>query len=181
MKKQSVSCSFCGKTPANVAKIITGPGVNICDECVDLCRGILEGERAKESAKVDGPTMDGTLFVRWADGTTEEMRGMDLYLNSWGPVRRFSRFTRTQFGDEPARVVVNSRVEDLMIAVSYWASVAFRAKEDSKPEPVSETDRLEPDDGTPHDCNTCRHENGGDPCMGCYSEESDERPHWEGK
>lgn len=30
-------CSFCGKTAAEVALLIRGPGVNICNECVDLC------------------------------------------------------------------------------------------------------------------------------------------------
>lgn len=37
-------CSFCGKKMEQVARLITGPGVSICDECVDLCRKILEAE-----------------------------------------------------------------------------------------------------------------------------------------
>lgn len=39
-----LKCSFCGKSNADVAKIIAGPGVYICNECVDLCVEIIEGE-----------------------------------------------------------------------------------------------------------------------------------------
>ena len=41
-KNQSVKCSFCGKPQESVKKIIAGPGVYICDECVDICKGIVE-------------------------------------------------------------------------------------------------------------------------------------------
>ena len=38
---KSVKCSFCGKTQDNVRKIIAGPGVYICNECVGLCNEII--------------------------------------------------------------------------------------------------------------------------------------------
>ena len=41
---KSVRCSFCGKAQENVRKIIAGPGVYICDECVDLCVSIIDAE-----------------------------------------------------------------------------------------------------------------------------------------
>ena len=41
---KSVRCSFCGKAQENVRKIVAGPGVYICDECVDLCNNIIETE-----------------------------------------------------------------------------------------------------------------------------------------
>ena len=41
---KSVRCSFCGKAQENVRKIVAGPGVYICDECVDLCNSIIESE-----------------------------------------------------------------------------------------------------------------------------------------
>lgn len=37
-------CSFCGKSHAEVKKLIAGPGVYICDGCINVCRGILEKE-----------------------------------------------------------------------------------------------------------------------------------------
>lgn len=39
---RSMRCSFCGKTQSEVARMIAGPGVFICNECVELCLGILD-------------------------------------------------------------------------------------------------------------------------------------------
>ena len=41
---KSVKCSFCGKPQESVKKIVAGPGVYICDECIDLCNSIIESE-----------------------------------------------------------------------------------------------------------------------------------------
>ena len=41
---RSVKCSFCGKSQETVKKIVAGPGVYICDECVDLCTSIIAAE-----------------------------------------------------------------------------------------------------------------------------------------
>ena len=45
---KSVTCSFCGKSQENVKKIIAGPGVYICNECVGLCNDIIENEIYEE-------------------------------------------------------------------------------------------------------------------------------------
>ena len=37
----TIKCSFCGKSASAVDKLITGPSVYICNECVDLCRDII--------------------------------------------------------------------------------------------------------------------------------------------
>ncbi len=39
---RNVKCSFCGKTQENVKKIVAGPGVYICDECIGICKSIIE-------------------------------------------------------------------------------------------------------------------------------------------
>ena len=39
-----LKCSFCGKSQEQVRKLIAGPGVYICDECIDLCNEILDEE-----------------------------------------------------------------------------------------------------------------------------------------
>ena len=39
--KKAIRCSFCGKSEEQVYRMIQGPGVRICDECVQLCMGIL--------------------------------------------------------------------------------------------------------------------------------------------
>jgi ATP-dependent Clp protease ATP-binding subunit ClpX len=43
-QSRNVRCSFCGLPEESVKKIIAGPGVYICDECVSLCNGIIENE-----------------------------------------------------------------------------------------------------------------------------------------
>ena len=44
--QQTVRCSFCAKEETAVSKIIAGPGIYICDECVQLCNNILAEDRA---------------------------------------------------------------------------------------------------------------------------------------
>ena len=54
----SLMCSFCGKSQEEVRKLVQGPGVYICDECVDLCNEILtEGSAAKSGSH----SSDGVL------------------------------------------------------------------------------------------------------------------------
>src|SRR3954465_10797982 len=44
-------CSFCGKSHAEVRKLIAGPGVYICDSCINVCKGILDKELNEESRR----------------------------------------------------------------------------------------------------------------------------------
>jgi ClpX C4-type zinc finger len=44
-----VNCSFCAKPSSAVAKVIAGPGVYICNECIQLCNDILEEEQQASS------------------------------------------------------------------------------------------------------------------------------------
>ena len=49
-----LKCSFCGKSQKQVKKLIAGPGVYICDECIDLCNEIIEEELAdNDDVKLD--------------------------------------------------------------------------------------------------------------------------------
>ena len=43
-KPDKLHCSFCGKAQDEVKKLIAGPSVYICNECVDLCNDIIEEE-----------------------------------------------------------------------------------------------------------------------------------------
>ena len=49
-----LKCSFCGKSQKQVKKLIAGPGVYICDECIDLCNEIIEEEFAETPELVGG-------------------------------------------------------------------------------------------------------------------------------
>ena len=46
-----LKCSFCGKTQKQVKKLIAGPGVYICDECIDLCNEIIEDELTEATSE----------------------------------------------------------------------------------------------------------------------------------
>ncbi|NLZ82439.1 MAG: ATP-dependent Clp protease ATP-binding subunit ClpX, partial [Clostridiales bacterium] len=43
-ERKQVRCSFCNKTQDQVRKLIAGPGVYICDECIEICSEIIEEE-----------------------------------------------------------------------------------------------------------------------------------------
>ncbi|GAA0483646.1 ATP-dependent protease ATP-binding subunit ClpX [Salinibacillus aidingensis] len=47
-EKGRLKCSFCGKTQEQVRKLVAGPGVYICDECIELCTEIVEEELGNE-------------------------------------------------------------------------------------------------------------------------------------
>src|SRR5690242_17370113 len=46
---EQLLCSFCGKSQKQVKKLIAGPGVCICDECIDLCNEIIDEELSQSS------------------------------------------------------------------------------------------------------------------------------------
>ena len=48
MNNIDITCSFCGKSHDEVNKIIAGPGVYICDECIQMCSEIIENEQSDE-------------------------------------------------------------------------------------------------------------------------------------
>ncbi|MFN3698100.1 MAG: ATP-dependent Clp protease ATP-binding subunit ClpX [Pseudobdellovibrio sp.] len=50
MKDAQLRCSFCGKGQKEVKKLIAGPSVYICDECIDLCMDIIDEEKEKETS-----------------------------------------------------------------------------------------------------------------------------------
>jgi len=47
-EKNQLKCSFCGKTQDQVKKLVAGPGVYICDECIELCNEIIEEELSED-------------------------------------------------------------------------------------------------------------------------------------
>lgn len=63
-REKNVRCSFCQKTQNQVDKLIAGPGVYICDECVELCQNIIDDEnlltskkkKTKEEVKLPAPS-----------------------------------------------------------------------------------------------------------------------------
>lgn len=60
-----IRCSFCTKPNSQVEKVIAGPGVYICNECVDLCNEIIGDERRK-------PAEPRTQLAAWDESMTDE-------------------------------------------------------------------------------------------------------------
>ncbi len=56
-ENRELHCSFCGKSENEVQKLISGPGVYICDECVALCNGILDGDFAQSAYDLDAENL----------------------------------------------------------------------------------------------------------------------------
>ncbi len=61
LKKKPLKCSFCGKTDKEVARLIGGPSVHICDGCVGACNKILEATPSS--------------FAGWDKMTDEQLLG----------------------------------------------------------------------------------------------------------
>jgi predicted DNA-binding transcriptional regulator AlpA len=58
-----VSCSFCNKSQVSVRKLIAGPGIYICDECVGLCSDILDEERVARPVGAARKAIEARLEV----------------------------------------------------------------------------------------------------------------------
>jgi ClpX C4-type zinc finger protein len=56
-----VNCSFCTKPSSAVAKVIAGPGVYICNECIQLCNDILEQEQQASSPGTQLPAREEAM------------------------------------------------------------------------------------------------------------------------
>lgn len=55
-KKEHIACSFCGRSSSDVAKLITGPGVFICDECVQTCSDVINEEKTDAAKNMPNTT-----------------------------------------------------------------------------------------------------------------------------
>ena len=60
---QAVICTFCGKSQASIEKLIAGPGVYICNECIDLCVDILNEERDDQDQEPLRPSFYNRLLA----------------------------------------------------------------------------------------------------------------------
>jgi len=55
-REHEICCSFCGKAEKDVSRLVAGPGVFICDECIDVCRTIIDDEDTPRRAKKHQPS-----------------------------------------------------------------------------------------------------------------------------
>jgi hypothetical protein len=74
---EALRCSFCAKSQFDVAKLVAGPGVYICNACVDLCNQIVTEEMRREQSVEDdaGPSPEPPVppTLRAWDGLTDDI------------------------------------------------------------------------------------------------------------
>jgi len=89
-----LKCSFCGKSQKQVKKLIAGPGVYICDECIDLCNEIIEEELATtEETPLTEPPKPAEIF----SFLNEYIVGQDAAKRILS-VAVYNHYKRVQFG-----------------------------------------------------------------------------------
>ncbi|WP_067890758.1 ATP-dependent Clp protease ATP-binding subunit ClpX [Nocardia vaccinii] len=91
-----LKCSFCGKSQKQVKKLIAGPGVYICDECIDLCNEIIEEELA-ESSEVKLDELPKPAEIR--DFLENYVIGQDTAKRTLA-VAVYNHYKRIQAGDK---------------------------------------------------------------------------------
>ena len=96
-----LKCSFCGKSQKQVKKLIAGPGVYICDECIDLCNEIIEEELTEASTSDFGELPKPREIYAFLD---EYVIGQDSAKKSLS-VAVYNHYKRVQAGE-------NSKAKD---------------------------------------------------------------------
>ena len=81
--EKNVKCSFCGKPQEAVKKIIAGPGVFICDECITLCQDIMEEEKydeeiAEENLEIPTPAEIKKILDEYVIGQEEAKKTLSV-------------------------------------------------------------------------------------------------------
>jgi ATP-dependent Clp protease ATP-binding subunit ClpX len=89
-----LKCSFCGKSQKQVKKLIAGPGVYICDECIDLCNEIIEEELTEASTSDIGELPKPREIYAFLD---EYVIGQDAAKKSLS-VAVYNHYKRVQAG-----------------------------------------------------------------------------------
>ena len=82
-EKKQLKCSFCGKTQEQVKRLIAGPGVYICDECIELCSEII-GEEFEDSSvdiqmdEIPKPAEIKSILDQYVIGQEKAKRAMSV-------------------------------------------------------------------------------------------------------
>ena len=92
-----LKCSFCGKSQKQVKKLIAGPGVYICDECIDLCNEIIEEELTEASTSDFGELPKPREIYAFLD---EYVIGQESAKKSLS-VAVYNHYKRVQAGENP--------------------------------------------------------------------------------
>ena len=94
-----LKCSFCGKSQKQVKKLIAGPGVYICDECIDLCNEIIEEELSETTElKLDELPKPQEIFAFLDEYVVDQERAKKVL-----SVAVYNHYKRIQVGAKDRR------------------------------------------------------------------------------
>lgn len=80
-RDKNLICNFCGKSSQEVERIIIGPGVNICNECIELCSGLLEDEGVIQTKSNNDKNKKSKQDLELNILTPQEIKdGLDKYV-----------------------------------------------------------------------------------------------------
>ena len=117
-----LKCSFCGKSQDQVRKLIAGPGVYICDECIDLCNEILDEELMDSKTK-----LNDTQQVKKKLPVSNSGGAKPLELTSIPKPVEIKAFLDNQVvGQEAAKKILSVAV------YNHYKRLAWRVKEENK-------------------------------------------------
>lgn len=98
-----LKCSFCGKTQKQVKKLIAGPGVYICDECIDLCNEIIEDELNEASGlglqELPKPQEIYEFLDQYVIGQERAKKSLSVAV--------YNHYKRIKTGDRVAKMVLS--------------------------------------------------------------------------
>ena len=109
---EALSCSFCNKSQSEIAKLVAGPGVYICNECVDLCNQIITRELDRKGAQAP----EAGRSTRSQDPTTikgdqQVSATLKLTHKAIGAEVRRGTFDVTVDGEHVGSVEMNNTIE----------------------------------------------------------------------
>ena len=117
-----LKCSFCGKSQDQVRKLIAGPGVYICDECIDLCNEILDEELLDNQAKTNN-----SQPVKKKLTSENPKKSIPLELTSIPKPFEIKSFLDNQVvGQESAKKILSVAV------YNHYKRLAWKIKEEQK-------------------------------------------------
>jgi ATP-dependent Clp protease ATP-binding subunit ClpX len=109
-----LKCSFCGKSQKQVKKLIAGPGVYICDECIDLCNEIIEEELSEGSEvsleELPKPREIFEFLNSYVIGQEQAKKSLAVAV--------YNHYKRVQAGLQPTSTAKHSKEEQVEVAKS---------------------------------------------------------------
>ncbi len=116
---KNVKCSFCGKTQENVKKIVAGPGVYICDECIGICKNIVEedvydddeiGYTLGEEEELPNPAQIKKVLDEYVIGQENAKRTLAVAV--------YNHYKRINNGEEANDVEIQK--SNVLLLRTYW-------------------------------------------------------------